>query len=332
MREDIESALPPEFDIERLIVFAQYLLLHAADGRETIDQEDVFEKYTEVRGQISYDFPLSEHFDRNHAFAEAFNALTTSKSLPPKLAEGFFLLKSNVVDADRLEPALEDVIADPEKFVSAATVIDPEEIGQGYRIGTSRTNASKSVQKFLEQIKEYALELDSLNVTTDLDDFVEKIHSVSKWFDPDQNVEEVKEQYETLYKALGKFEIGNNAAYNRWENGKNILENQDGELQFDEFSNDITYFQEIINRTEGGTDSEPVTGLELISILHEYQDSLETRVEWKLYEHINEMIEVAETVKLPEGGDFKKKLLNSEEVDEFSRQREALAEKVGGDW
>jgi hypothetical protein len=331
MREDIESALPSEFDIERLIVFAQYLLLHAADGRETIDQEDVFEKYTEVRDQINYDFPLSEHFDRNHAFAEAFNALTTSKSLPPKLAEGFFLLKSNVVDADRLEPALEDVVADPEKFVSAATVIDPEEISQGYHIGTSRTNTDKSVQKFLEQVKEYALELDSLDVTNDLDDFVEKIRSISKWFDPDQNAEEVKEQYETLYKALGKFEIANKAAYNRWENGKNILENRDGEVQFDEFSNDITYFQEIINRAEGGTDSEPVTGLELISVLHEYQASLEARVEWKLYEHLNEMIETAESVKLPEEGDFKKKLLESEELAEFSLHREALAEKVGGD-
>ena len=282
MRDEIESCLPDGWTIEQFIIVAQYLLSNAGRGTTELSRDVVFEEYNTQNG---YDHPVSERFSANHSYRQAYNNLTKSSSAPLKLAEGFFKLKEKFVDDSRLAPAYEAVADDMESYIDEARDIDPSELPDAYRIGTTRSNASVRLEPVLARVQEYAQELHELG-PEDVEHVVTSVEQIERWFDDTHNIADLRELYGSLYDAVARFD---EPLMDRWETQKERLESTD-EIRLGTFQSDVEAFREIQSKR----------GPELVALLHKFEKSQANRVEWEIYEAIGEMIRRAENVEIPD--------------------------------
>mgnify|MGYP000117916816 CR=1 FL=1 len=315
MRSRIEDCLPNGWTIEEFIIVAQYLLKNASQGRLELSRDLVFEEFGKDR---DYSHPIKKQFDDGHSFKKKYNEFTQSKSLPQELAEGFFKLKENFVDDQRLSRAYEAVDEDLETYITKAMYIDPEDLPAAYRVGTSRSKANKKLKLLFKRVSEYAQVLNALG-PEDAEHIVENIHQIDEWFNESHSVPQLRELYERLYEAVGTLDVN---IKEKWVTQKEHLESAD-KLHLTAFKTEIESFRNI----------ESTTGHEFVALLHEFEQSRQKRVEWGIYEALGEMVEEARDVEIDgSGGELEKEVRNSDEMAAVIQRRSATKEAIGGDY
>jgi len=321
MRATIEDCLPDGWTIEEFIIVAQYLLMNGGKGTTELTRDLVFEEYQTAAG---YDHPIGRRFSAGHPFRDAYSNFTKSSSVPKDLAEGFFKLKENFVDDQRLSVAYEAVEDDLDSYITEAMYIDPADLPDAYRVGTTRSGATTKLGPLFRRVSEYAQELQSLG-PEDADHIVEAIDKVDEWFDDSHSAVQLQEIYERLYDdddnddVVGKLDIN---IMDRWEKQKERLESGE-DLQLTAFKRDIEALREI----------QSATGPEFVALLHRFEESRERRVEWDIYEAIAEMVEAARAVEVDgTGGELETEVRNSDEMAAALAQRSSAEDAIGGDY
>ncbi len=318
MRADIEECLEKcgeGWTIEEFIIVAQYLLHNVGKGVTDVSRSLVFEEYSATK---DYDHPVTKRFKRTDSFFDAHGTLTKSSSAPLDLAEGFFKLKENFVDDERLSRAYDRVAEDPSSYVTEAMYIDSSDLPDAYKIRTSRTSTEHvKLGTLFKRVREYAQELNSLGAS-DVEHITKSVERIDQWFDESHNVPELLELYNTLYESIGTLE---RTANDRWKKQKEVLESEDG-IHLTEFKRDIESFRDI----------ESKSGPELIALLHRFEESRDQRVEWEIYEAIDEMIQATREVDIPETGDkLETEVRKSDEMGKLLKQRSAVEGVIGGE-
>ncbi|WP_265112020.1 hypothetical protein [Halosolutus halophilus] len=313
MRERIEDCFEG-WTIEEFVVVAQYLLVNAARGETGLTRDQVFESYEHPD---EYPHPVEKRFDRTHPFFEALTDLSTQSSVPTDLAEGFFKIKENFVDAERLNEAYGAVANDLETYLEEAMFIDTDDLPDAYKVGTTRSNATIKMAPVLEYVKVYAQELNGLG-PNDVEYITETVEEIDAWYDESHSLHELQELYDELLEIVGDLDVN---MRNKWENRRQRLENED-RFQLGAFAKDIERFREV----------ESASGPELVGLMHEFEESRETAAEWEIYEAIGEMIETAQVVEVPEiDNELESAVRDSEEFRTLVATRDEIADVIGGE-
>ena len=312
MREEIEDCLPSELNIEKTLVLAQCFLINAARGVEIEDDgippELVFEEYNSNQ---SYGKPVSERFDRDSAFGQAFTDLTMSSSDIGDLIEGIFLLKSNVVDYERLSEARRDIADDPQAHVDAALMIDTADLADAYKVGTTRNKANTKLSSLLDRISDYAAELDRLTVEEDASHIQEALEPVERWYDKSHTVDDLAEWFETLYECAGAMDVPIEPSY---KNAYETLSESSEEVKLSAFSDDVEQFQNM-----GET-----TGMTLVTRLHDFARSQHEQDAWEIYEAFDSLIDDLQEQDHTTGADLEHRVQQLDEYSDYERKRQKI--------
>ncbi|MUV85322.1 S-layer protein [Natronomonas sp. CBA1123] len=315
MREDIEACLPDGWTVEEFIVLSQYLLANAGRGELDLTRDLVFEDF---QTPDAYDQPITKRFNPTDPYGEAYKQLTKSSSIPRRLAEGFFKLKSNFVDADRLNEAYGAVSDNLSTYIEEAMVIDAGDLPDAYKVGTTRTRASEKLAPLLRRIQQYAQELAGLG-PSDVDHITEAVTKIDDWYDDSHSVVDLRELYDGLLDIVGDLDVN---ILDRWEQQQTLLEEDSERLDLKRFGNDIEKFRDL----------EAQDGPELVALMHEFERSKEEADEWKLYAAIGEMIEAAGDVEVPETDqELENAVRDSEEFRNLVEAGDAAQGAIGGD-
>jgi hypothetical protein len=318
MREEIENCLPPELDVEKTLVLAQFFLINAARGAETDDDGIptalVFEEYDTDQ---PYGKPIVDNFDPDSAFGQAFSDLTKSSSDISDLIEGFFLLKSNVVDFERLAEARHEVADDLQAHVDAALMIDTADLADAYKIGTTRTNANLKLSSLLDRISDYAAELDRLTVEEDISHIQEALDPVERWYDSSHTVDDLAAWFETLYECAGAMDVPITSSY---ETAYETLTETPEEVRLSAFSDDIEQFQNM----------EGETGVTLIARLHDFARSQHEQDAWEIYEAFDSLIDDLQEQEHATGADLEHRVKQLEEYSQYEEKRQDILSLTEG--
>lgn len=311
MRADVE---PEELTIEEILILAQFLLINAATGVElgedTVPSDLVFKEY---KSDQPYGKPLVEQFEKNSAFGQAFNNLAKSSSDIQNLIEGFFLLKENVVDYDRLAEAQRTVGGDLEAHIDAAMMIDTDDLADAYRIGTTRKKAKGSTRlaTLFDRISDYAAELQRLTVDEDASHIQERLEPVERWFDSSHTVDNLARWFETLYTCAGAMDVPIESRYT--EAYETLIESPET-IHLSAFRKDIEKFRE----------TEDATGVTLIARLHDFARSRENQKAWKIYETFDSLINDLQDQDHATGADLEHRVKQLDEFNEYEQHRQNI--------
>lgn len=330
IRESVEDCLPPELDIEHCILLGQYLLMNAEYGETEFDTVTVFADSTPPEDR-EYDNPLVEAFGRRGSITEALGELqkrrsdfTGENNKENGLIQGFFLLKENVVDYDRLRPVQRDIAEDPEKYLSLAQQIDTEELDypDGFRIGTSRSNASVHVTALLDAISDYAVELSMLTDADLKEHFNEELNAVQRWYDPSHTVADLIEVFEGdvdgsngaesppsgLLDCLGVFD---QTQLEQWQDAYEDLTDDSKDVKLGEFGDVVDDF------LEPDTDSP----FERLQLLHQFEQSLAEHDAWDIYKALDEMIKALDDYEVEKSTDLEERIRDLRGLEEYETKR-----------
>ena len=312
MRKEIEDCLPSELNIEKTLVLAQCFLINAARGVEIEDDgippELVFEEYNSNQ---PYGKPVSEHFDRESAFGQALTDLTMSSSDIGDLIEGIFLLKSNVMDYERLSEARRDIADDPQAHVDAALMVDTADLADAYKIGTTRNKANTKLSSLLDRISDYAAELDRLTVEEDASHIQEALEPVERWYDKSHTVDDLAEWFEILYECAGAMDVPIKSSY---ENAYETITESSEEVKLSAFSDDVEQFQNMGN----------TTGMTLVSRLHDFARSQHEQDAWEIYEAFDSLIDDLQEQDHATGVDLEHRIKQLDEYSDYEQQRQKI--------
>ncbi|WP_226013621.1 hypothetical protein [Halomicrobium salinisoli] len=316
MREEIESCLPETLSIEKTLVLGQIFLLNAAKGvqigEDDLSAELVFEDYELDQ---PYGKPIAEEFDPDSAFGQAFAELTKSSSEINDLIEGFFLLKSNVVDYERLAEVRREIAEDFEAHVDDAMMIDAGDIPDAYKIGSTRNSANTNVATLFRRIANYASELQRLTAEDDADHIQEALEPVERWYDSSHTVDDLADWFETLEKCRGVFDVGDKQIY---EDARELLgldaEDLQVNIQLTSFRDDIERFQNM----DGDT------GTALIARLHDFARSRHEQDAWTVYQALDTLIEELQDQEHSTGVDLEHRIQQLTEYSEYEQKRQEV--------
>lgn len=312
MRDEIEDCLPPELDIEKTLVLAKVFLINAARGVE-VEEEGiptalVFEEYDSKQ---PYGKPILDNFDKDSSFGQAFSDLTVSSSAVHDLTEGFFLLRSNVVDYDRLSEARQEVSEDFQGHVDAALEIDTADLADAYKIGSTRNNANTKLSSMLDRISNYAAELDRLTVENDATHIQEALDPIERWYDSSHTVDELADQFETLYQCAGAMDVPLKSSYD--DAYETLTENPE-DVRLSDFGDDVERFQSM----------DDVFGVTLISRLHDFARSQHEQEAWEIYEAFDSLISDLQEVDHATGTDLEQRLKQLNEYSGYEQKRQNI--------
>ncbi|QFU84272.1 immunoglobulin domain-containing family protein [Natronorubrum aibiense] len=314
MRERIEDCFEG-WTIEEFVVVAQYLLINAAQGKTELTRDLVFESYD--LSTNDYPHPFKKRFKRTHPFFEAFSNLTTKSSVPADLAEGFFKIKENFVDSERLNEAYGAVANDLETYLEEAMFIDTNNLPDAYKVGTTRKKATIKLASVLECVKVFSQEVNGLG-PSDIEYITKTVEEIDEWYDKSHSLHELRELYDELLEIIGDLDVNMRT---RWEERRERLDDE-AQFQLGAFAKDIERFREI----------ESAGGHELVGLMHEFEKSREKAEEWKIYEAIGEMIETARVVDIPEiDNELESAVRDSEEFHDLVGTRNEIADVIGGE-
>lgn len=312
MREAIEDnetgALPPGLTIEHSILLGKLLLSNAEFGTTEFDREAVFDRRV-PRKDREYDSPIDEALSDESGLRSTLNELQVRRSEIEGLIDGFFLLKKNLVDHDRLAPVRSDIQSEPERYLQLAQQIDTEKLDfpSAYNIGTSRSNANTSVETFLNAISDYAIEL-SLLSDDDLESYFESsLEPIQQWHDPGHKTDELESMLDTLMDSLGTFGV---TKLERWERIQDELKG-DSSIDLTAFNRSVSSFVEL----------EADSPLARVELLHEFQASKEHHIAWEVYRTFDEIIEELSGFDISESGDLRTRIQELDEVTEYESAR-----------
>lgn len=318
MREDIEECLPEEMTVEELIVFSQFLLHNASKGAIEVSTEQTLEKY---QTPSNYDSPLAERFERG-GFKESYNNLTKNSEVPHNLAEGFFQLKHGFLDHERLEKAVISVNENLDTYIQKAMQIDTADLPSAYRVKTSRGGSSEAdFSVFLDRIREYAVELNALSPTSDAEHINETVDAVKEWFDAGMDEGTVTELYATLYEYVDRTEAASKEEMVDWEKQKKQLEQDIEDLRLSILRRDLEQFDDLGD----------MGGPELMTVLHDYEQSRKEVPAWDVFEDITKMITKLEELPVAEVDDgFSNQIKESSEYTKYETLRNEVETTIEG--
>jgi hypothetical protein len=312
MREEIEACLPEELTIEKTLVLAQFFLINGARGVEAdedrVPAEIVFEEYDSNR---SYGKPIVENFDRDSAFGQAFGDLAMSSTDIAKLVEGFFLLKSNVVDYERLSAACREVAEDFESHVDAAMMIDTDDLADAYKVGTTRNGANTKVSSLFDRISDYAAELQRLTVDQDASHIQEALEPVERWYDGGHTVDDLAEWFETLYECAGAMDVPIKSNY---EDAYETLTESPEDLDLVDFREDVERFRNM----------DGATGTTLVARLHDFARSRDEQAVWGVYEAFDSLIDDLQEQDHATGADLEHRIKQLDEYSDYEQKRQEI--------
>lgn len=321
MRAAIRDCFPsgsPQLTIEKTLVLAQFFLVNAARGYEIEDErmstDVIFEEYNSNR---EYGKPLTDSFDANSAFGEAFNNLAKTSSDIKDLVEGFFLLKSNVVDDERLSEARQAVAKEPEAHIDAAMAIDTGDLVEAFKVGTTRNQASTSVAVLFDRIADYATELQRLTVDEDAAHIQEALEPVERWYDSSHTAADLADWFETLETCRGVMDVGDKRAYERARellglDGDDIKSPRN--LGLSSFRADVRKFQ----------DMDDATGVTLVARLHDFARSRHEQAAWTVYEAFDELIRDLQNEDHAAGVDLEHRIRQLDEYSNYEEKRQTI--------
>ena len=308
IRESVEACLPPELTIEHCVLLAQHLLLNTEFGRTEFDEEAVF---TEIDlDEREYDNPIRDAFGRNHALTEALDNLYSRKGDVKGLIEGFFLLKSNLVDYERLQPVRREIADDPEEHLRLAQQIDTEKLDylSAFEIGTSRSHANVEVTTFLDAVSDTAVELAMLDDDELTEYFEESLEPVERWYNPSHTADELTQLFERLDDCLGTFGATREA---EWGEISDKLTDDDINLKLTAFEDTVDDF----------LDPNPETPFERVAILHTFTESQDDHHAWEIYKTLDEMIEALDDYEVESSASLRERIQELEALDEYESTR-----------
>ncbi len=314
MRQEVEDCLPEGLTIEKTLVLAQFFLVNAARGKEVegneIPAELVFEEYD---ANQSYGKPIIENFDRTSAFGQAFNNLTMYSSDINDLIEGFFLLKSNVVDHDRLAEARREVATDFENHVDDAMMIDAGNLSDAYKIGSTRKQAKTKtkVSTLFGCISDYASELQRLTAEEDASHIQSALKPVERWYDNSHTVNGLAEWFGTLYTCAGAMDVPIKPTY---EEAYETLTDSPEDVKLTSFGKDVKRFQSM----------DDATGVTLVTRLHDFARSRHEQRAWKIYEALDSLITDLQGQEHSTGADLEHRIKQLSEYAEYEQKRQEI--------
>ena len=314
IEDDEDGALPPGLTIEHTILLGKLLLSNAEFGTTEFDSEAVFDR--RVPRDREYESPIREALSGESGLRSTLGGLKDRRRDIEGLIDGFFLLKKNLVDHDRLAPVRTEIASNPDRFLQLAQQIDTEKLDypSAYNIGTSRSNAKTSVEAFLNAISDYAIELSRLSGDDLESHFESALEPIQQWHDPNHRADELESMLDTLMDCLGTFGV---TKLERWENVQQELH--------DEKSIDLTAFNESISSfVEMETDSP----LERVELLHEFQASKENHAAWEVYRTFDNIIEELSEFDISETGDLRTQIQELSGVAEYESARSDVVQAV----
>ncbi|MEA5409622.1 hypothetical protein VB773_19935 [Haloarculaceae archaeon H-GB2-1] len=277
MRAELEACIDP-MTLEQFTVLAQFLILNATTGRREVESEMMFEKPPRSG------FVPGAEDEQPSALREATKSLLKSREAPYHLAKGLFLLKSNVVDRERLSEAIESVSGNLDQYLLQAMQIDTADLPSAYQISTTRSTGY-DVDELFERVKDYATTLADISAEQNAAHVTETIEKVTTYYEPDHDQNDLHDTLTQLHDILDKLDA---SKYNEWKDARNTVAG-DAEIDLGRFRQRMRTFEDISDKR----------GYELIAALHDYEESRSTESAWEIYEAIAEMTEEAEGSHFP---------------------------------
>lgn len=312
MRDDLEQCIEP-MSLEEFVVLSQFLILNATTGRKDIDQDMMFE---EPPAKTDDHFVPGTEEEQPDNLGKATNKLLRSRSAAYNLAEGLFLLKSNVVDHERLSTAVESVSSNLDRYLTEAMTIDTSDLHSSYRISSTRSGGPK-VEEFFGHVKEYATALQDVDASQNAEHVSESIDRVNSYYEEDHTIEELQSAFDRLMDSLNRMGITKRES---WIDARESIE--DGsDLNLGQFQMRMESFKNITEKRS----------YELIATLHEYEESRKEEKAWDIYDAIAEMIEEVEDVSLPDDTSFRERVSELSELETYEERRHAVESNLGGE-
>ncbi|ESP86830.1 hypothetical protein [Candidatus Halobonum tyrrellensis] len=310
IRERVEACLPEELSIEHVIVFSKFLLRNAEFGDLEVTRELVFDEATPKHDR-DYKDPIRAALGNNSPLDEQLKALKKRRTEITDLVKGFFLLKKNLVDHDRLRAVEREVADDPAKYLDLAQQINTEKLDypEWYEIGTNRGNANTNVTTFLDAVSDYAVQVSLLSEDDLEEHFAEHLDAVEKWFDPEHTKADLLDAFDTLDEALGVFDVTRDGS---WNDAKASLTTEGHDLHLNKFNSVLSDLR--------STDRD--TPFERLALLHDFQRSLETHDAWDVYKALDEMIEVLSDQEVDATDDVEEQVKQLQELQQYERARQ----------
>jgi hypothetical protein len=314
MRAELEDCLPPGWTIEQFIVVAKFLLRNGVDGTRELDRNLVFE--TRESTSNSYEHPVVTRFSTGHTYRQAFASLTKHRKTLTDLAEGFFKLKEHFVDDERLSTAYEEVEANLDEYVADAMDIE-DTLPDAYRVGSTRSTASMQLNTVFKHVGDYAYELNALD-PSDVQYVVEAVERVDRWLDGVEDTSQLLSSYESLYEAVGRLDVGIKES---WERNLERLRSGE-EFHLGAFRHDVHSLRGV----------ESAIGPDLVHLLHQYERSRNVRIEWEIFEAIDEMVARSAEVTVPDQTNkLEDAVRRSDEMTAVLERRAAVRDTIGGE-
>lgn len=310
MRADLEACIDP-MNIEEFTVLAQFLILNATTGRRDVEADMMFEEPPNNGDEF---IPGLED-DQSSDLQEKTKELLRSRNAPYNLAQGLFLIKSNVVDYERLSEAVESVSENLDQYLLQAMQIDTADLHSAYQITTTRSKGY-GVDELFERVKDYATTLDDVSAENNADHVIETIETVSAYYEADHTQEDL---HDVLTRLDDVFDKLDKSKYDSWRQASKAVAG-DAEIDIGTFRQQMRKFENISDKR----------GYELIAILHDYNESRSDESAWEIYEAIVAMIEEAEDVALPEDVGFRDRVEDLPEFETYEQRRHNIEKTLGG--
>ncbi len=316
MRTEIETNLPEGMSVEEFTVLSKFLLMNTGQGVSEVERDILFEEYTKHSSSplhrdsdIDVDLPMG--------MLDAFNVVTRNSSDIGGLMEGFFLLKKNVVDHERLDSAVKGVNENLDEYIEGMAYLSVDDLPQAYKVGTTRNNATTVMKDLITAVSDFANELLKLKQNTSFDPIEEETQTYAEVFKPTHNKQKLLEIYEELDNSLTPLEVTRRGS---WESVGNLLREENTTLHLDGFGDALKEYQSI----------EADSPVEIMSVLHGYQQAKEKQKAWKVYDVLLDMIGELEGAGGAEKTDFEELVRESDEFASFSKKRDQVLELLGG--
>jgi hypothetical protein len=316
MREDIEEVLPEEMSIEEFLVLGNFILLNIARGETEVSDRLVFEEY-----RMRDTSPLSRNsvppVNLPVGFEEAGKEIGGISKDIQELAKGFFLLKDNVVDRERLERAVDSVKSNRDEYLYSMADIEPNNLRAGYRVGTTRTNASVELKSILRKFSEYSEELSRMEEEIDLSDIESEISPLRSMYNVQHTESRLIEIFDNLEDYMSTLGV---TKREEWDEAKEALEDEPSEIELGEFKDILDEFDNV----------EADSAVGIISLLHDYQRNKENNSAWQVYSTLVEIINELEGVEVEGDDDFRERLREEQEFTNVVEKCDDIRNEIEG--
>ncbi len=317
MRTEIEACLPEAMTVEEFVVLMKFLLMNTGQGASDVSREVLFTEYKKQRtsplhrdSELDMDLPIG--------ISDAFNVLTRKSSDIEGLVKGFFLLKKNVVDHNRLDTAIQGVNNNLTEYIENMAYVSVENLPEAYKIGTTRNNAKTSLKGLISAVSDFTNELLKLQQQTSFEAIENEVQTYAEVYRPLHTKQQLAEIYETLNSSLTSLEVTRQSA---WEDVGDILTDDETTLELEGFGDALNEYRSIDGES-------PV---EIMATLHGYQQAKANQNAWRVYDVLIEMIQELDAAGKEEETDFEELVRNSREFSAFSKKRDQVLSLLRGD-